>query len=255
MKEYDGLFYTDDFSTLLGLNEKNKKYEYIVLQGTKTIKEKAFMHTDIKNIIFNTNLEFIGDCSFKESNIENIMIILNSVKLGNGAFLNNPNIKAAYINTDIIPTQCFSHSNISDLKLPYTKKIEYEAFRKCTIDKLDLKKVEEIGPSAFEGTEFGFDNLILPPTLKSIDAHAFKDTNLKNIYLSSNIEYLNENFCSKNCILNFPENLIKKFPFLLEYPSIKIIGSNTIDVLLDAKRSFKDINKVYKQKVKVDSLR
>ena len=249
MKEYDGLLYSEDYKILHGQVKGTLQNEYKLHEETRRINDGAFWNSKIENILFNENLEYIGHHAFQSSNLKNVIIILNSVKLNVSAFTNIWSLDKVYINTEEIPERCFANSTINDLNLPFVKTLREEAFKDAIImNKTSsfLMAVETIGKSAFARATFNFDTFIIPDSVTEIDNYAFKGTNLKEICLHENIEYLSKNFADKGLTIYAPTGLIKKFPFLKEYPFLKITGDNVLEFLLESKTNFKEINKIYK---------
>lgn len=154
-----------------------------------------------------------------------------------------------YINTEEIPERCFANSIINDLNLPFVTTLREEAFKDAIIRNKTssfLMAVKTIGKSAFARTTFNLDTFIIPESVIEIDKYAFKGTNLKEICLHENIKYLDENFADKGLTIYAPTSLIKRFPFLKEYPFLKITGDNVLEFLIESKTTFKKINKIYK---------
>lgn len=246
MKIWNELGFTDDFKTCLRPTKKFNKDCVYFHDNTIIIKDKAFENKDVKEVFFNDCVEKIGEKAFKNCDLKRVILEQDVLTLGWECFYGNKNIDLCSINIKEVPEDCFRESNINRLNLKNTTFIASGAFESCTLNKITLPDtIRVIGYSVFQETNFSEDFLILPPNVKSIFKDAFYKSSLKYIYLPDAVEFVDERICGNDVTICTSEKVIKNNPILSEKYNVKIM--NKLDILIENGKSFKDINKKFKE--------
>ncbi len=189
--------------------------EITIPESVIIIKDYAFDESNIRNIIFGSNVTTIGKYAFSwcdniteiiiPSNVTTIdngafsycdwlksVVIPDSVTyLGDNAFSNCERLASAKLGIGItnLKDQLFERCiNLVDINIPETiTKIESGAFDGCKLLKnITLPQgLKSIGYAAFEGT--AIEKIVIPESVELIDGHAFSGCNsLADIVIESN---------------------------------------------------------------------
>ena len=176
--EYEGLYYKDN-SFLICVGIKSDITKAKLHENTEIIDSKAFECSNIKEIIFNENLQKIGDSAFAYSKIENINLPKSIKIIESYAFHNCHSLKKVNLaNTDI-------------------RVLKAGTFYFCTgLENIQFpEKFTTIRDSCFEDCR-KLKDIVLPDTVRIIDNRAFKNTAIENITIPPRVlELNNEAFC------------------------------------------------------------
>lgn len=176
----DGSLYSKDENSLIYVPMATTESEYHLRAGVETIYDYCFHdNQNIDTIVFNDNINLIGQGAFEESSLSAI-ILPGNVILSDNAFkgciyLKNVSFEEGLIN---IPESCFySCTAINKLSFPTSlKNIETFAFYSCSgLAQINFNEgLVTIGYGAFalcRGTLL--TSLVFPSTLKTISSNAF----------------------------------------------------------------------------------
>ena len=193
--------YTNNFSfNILNMSDAGYLIE---------VDDDAFYGTGITEIIFNDNLERIGDSTFASLNTKKIVLPKNLNQLDESAF---------------------EYSNIEELVINNKLKVigEY-AFEGHKLNELNIPEgVEYIEEGAFAYTD-DYENEVVvkfPNSLIGIGGYAFASSNTKNITFGKNLEYLGEAAFFQNLIeeVTIPDNLKEIGNYVFQSNKIKKIN-------------------------------
>lgn len=170
----------------------------IMNDGVTSIGNNAFANLNITEIETPDNsLTRIGDGALKGSLITTVWLGDNITYIGKEAFSGCKNLKqflSVPEKIEIIGDNAFSGCNLSMMKMEFgteLKSIGDFAFEDAKVSSLNFSEgVETIGNGAFLGTFCGTSKeLVLPNSLKSIGATAFKGT-FKKIVIGTGLKEL-----------------------------------------------------------------
>jgi len=221
-----------------------KNYKDFIIEENTIVKFNSSGNVVIPKEINGVRITRIGDYAFSDSKIDSIVIPDTIVSIGSYAFLNN-NLKSLSIPTSVleIGEGAFMNNKISDLKMPsdiflgnacFNNNLlnTNEAFFYRDISNKELISyggkikgnvvmedgVEIIGEKAFYKT--GIISISISPSVLEIKKEAFRENNLVDIYLPSNISliasdvFLNNEYLvditidnKENNLLNYPWGL------------------------------------------------
>ena len=191
----DGISYSGDIVIPDNFNYENKTYDVTSIasqafldcsslnsisigNNVQRIEYLAFRNCrGLKNVIFPSSLEFIGDDAFQGcSGLQSIEIPNSVTKINSGAF-----------------EGC---SNLKEIVLPNgLKEIGYRIFMNCSsLATITIPvSVIKIGRQAFNGCE-SLSEISLPNSVKEIEEYAFKGCDaLSSVKLSNNLTYIGKN--------------------------------------------------------------
>ncbi len=229
--------------------------DILIPEGVKSISSNSFTAASVKEIVFPESLECIGkDAFYMCKQIKNIYIP-NKVKLDKETFGLTSKLEKLDINCEIIPTSCFTTSGTNspkgmEITLRNTKIIESSAFSESFINRINfpdtLKEIEE---DAFLDAKFNKTALVLPENLKILKQGAFRGTNITDIYISDNIEFIA--YQDNNILIHLSQKAYDKLNYLYPIPLFFddkcFVIEDGIDELL-GKLTFKELNKKYLEK-------
>ena len=219
---------------------------FILDENTKLIDEKAFKKCNIDSIIIPKNLDYIGSFAFEKANIIELLFS-KEVAIKDFAF-HEAVINNIFLNVKEIPKNCFLCATIKNIKLKNTVSINSSAFEYAKIGNIEFPDTLTcISSSAFSNAYFEKNILPLPESIKEIHKNAFSDVKgIDRIILPNNLTYLSPIFLrindrTKRIKIICNEETVKRFPFLEDF-NIEI---TSIDYLLKANKSFKEINAAF----------
>ena len=244
MKEYkykNLIYKEDDFSTCMKYigNKTEKTLEFH--PNTKTIAPAVFFNDTFDNIIFPKDLMKIKFCAFMRSTI-NTLNIENKTKIQRHCFYDSK-INNGIINTGTIPPACFQNSTIGCIEFKNTIDIMEAAFASAKIKKLILPNtLRAIEAYAFEHTVFEEKTFVVPENVKTIKKFALATDSIDTIILPYNLRYLDPLFANRSATIITDKNTFDKFKFLKHY-NVKF---KDLDFLINEGKSMKEINKIFK---------
>ncbi len=246
----DSIEYSKDLEYCYGVLNHPEGKDICLNENTKIIDSRSFDNEEIGNMIVSNNLNYISEHAFIKTKLKSLEI-KNPVILEQFAF---QKVKAEKIllNTKVVPYGCFMGAALSDMELKNTVSLEGECFANAVIKKITLPDTLQIikesafGDAVFENTKF-----IVPGSVTHIYATAFRNTNITNIYLPDNLEFLDPYFggMKPEFTVHASDKIFKKFDFLKKVCKIKVIS---LDEIIENSNSFKEINNIYKQKEKTN---
>ncbi len=192
-------------------------------------------------------------------NLKKIEIPDTVTKIGKGAFYGCENLKSINIpeGIEIIEKETFADcKRLETIKFPDTlKTIEARAFYGCSnLTVLDFpKNLRKIKDSAFEEC-ISLKNVNLPENLHALYDLAFYKTGMYKLNLPAGIGIIGDRFVSNIDTTPVEVYATKEICKIFgEKKGETIFKEYTLDCLIGAKRSFKEINNIY-IKVKTDEL-
>ena len=173
----------------------------------------------LSRVTLSEGLKFIGDEAFAGCYwLKNIHLPNSLENIGDGVFYFCTDLRSIRFpeNIKTIPKRMFHYcTGLKEITIPEgVTKIDSRAFLQCKrLKKVNLPNtLEEIDLKAFE--QYGFSNIVLPSSLKTIGDSAFLScSNLNNLTIPEGVETLNANIvmdCKKIKSLTIP-NTVKKF--------------------------------------------
>ena len=213
-KEEDGLCYgfgtNNQYTNNFSFNTLNMSDAGYLIE----VDDDAFYGTGITEIIFNDNLERIGDSTFASLNTRKIVLPKNLNQLDEWAF-EESNIEELVINSKL-------------------KVIEKGAFDGNIFKEINIPEgVEYIEEEAF-GYTAAFNNEVvvkLPNSLIGIGDYAFESSDIKKVIFGKNLEYLGKAAFYANIIedVTIPDNLKEVGDYAFQNNIIKKLnfGKNT----------------------------
>lgn len=234
------LKYNGKSDYLLGPAKQKVEHAKMINEST-VICCGAFTHCSIKTLEFSPNIKIIENEAFSYSNIENVYIE-KQIELGYKSFFRCEYLNLIDINCTNIPQYCFAKNNNSntylDVTLKNTKTLEREAFENNNFSSLNLPNtLETIGEGTFAWTKFKNPVLTLPDSVKTIEFAAFCGSNLLDLYIPSDIEYISDLVDTK-ITLHMTKEAISRL-YLENYENVV---EYTLEELLNM-HSFKELNK------------
>ncbi len=228
MKEYKGLFYNNDYTICKGFVDKETNIVELH-PDTELIQEKAFWNKNsIEKVIINENL-----------------------KKAFSAFASCKNLKEIIINNNLVPNGTFSKCGNNEginIYLNGVITIGSNAFTGCFVDNIDFsnsKYLERINAGAFIWTTFNKNFLYLPNSIKVIERNVFNNSNLTDIYMPDNLEFLDSIY---NCNANI--HITKKALYKTGFSKysgddfeIIVEEEQNLNKILD-NLSFREVNKL-----------
>ena len=216
---FNNNFVFADNKFLLGKSDKNSN-EFDVLHYTFCDFEKLFIPSNIK---------IISSYAFSKSNIKEILIPANVLRIGKSAF----DCCCDLVKVDI--------STNSDLKI-----IEANAFSYTKIKEIFIPaNVSKIGKSAFRNCNNLIDvDIPTNSDLKIIEANAFSYSNINKIFIPSNVIKISKfafEFCHNLQIIEISEeSKLQTFPLsdFYEYPNIIIMIPPLLKKLINSIKQF-----------------
>lgn len=175
----------------------------------------------------------IGDSSFKEKNITNVVIPNTVSTIGNYAFQSN-NLENINLSNNItsLGVSSFEFNKITALSIPSSiTTISDYAFSFNKITSLDIPiNIESIGIGAFRYNDL--TNLIIPNNVTSIGTKAFEYNLIENLTIGTNISIISSYAFHHNRLatINIPNNIttIGDYAFYENFlTSLNIPGSVT----------------------------
>ena len=148
----------------------------------------AFRQNNLTKVIFNDNIQYIGEEAFAYNHLQNLSLPNSIEDIGKEAFIDNLLTSVSLPNSiNIINDGLFENNQLSNIVIPNT--------------------VQEIGYSAFEGNNL--TSLVIPDSVYRIDSSAFSHNNLTNLTLSKSLSSLEDHTFSYNQLqtINLPENI------------------------------------------------
>lgn len=162
------------------------KVEVVALPASMTVVPDGLFSkcSSLKTIIFNDQLEEIGDYAFEETSITGLSFPTSLKKIGKRAFIGCTQLNYVDLaNVETIGKESFYNcSNLKSINIPANvTNIEGGAFYKCSnitqVTFEDSNKNLQIQASAFAGT--GLKQVVIPKRLINIAANVF--STVKNI--------------------------------------------------------------------------
>ena len=229
----------------------------LIPEGVKFIAKDCFVKSGITEVIFPTSLECVGENAFYGCDKIKNIYIPNEVELRTSSFGKTTDLNKVDINCKAIPVNCFLFSGAKsfrgmEITLRGTKIIEPLAFARSFLSWTNFPgTLTEIKEKAFLDANFNRNVIVLPKNLKILGAEAFKGTNISDIYVSDNIEFID--FQDTNIKIHLSQKAYNKinnlYPTQLFIDKEHLIIEDSIDELLE-KMTFKELNKKYLEKEK-----
>ena len=158
----------------------------IVKDGITNIVEQGFRDCkNLEKVELPKSLKRIGDLAFADSSIKEISLPDGIREIGSSAFLECRSLE--YINfpesLSEISSGAFEHSGLKEITLNGTTKFYVSAFDGCkNLEKVIFKEgVEIITQLSFCDCE-KLKSVVIPASVKKINAAAFANTNIDSIY-------------------------------------------------------------------------
>ena len=251
------LAYSLDNKTVIGPKDYTVK-EAVMENSAVFIARGALQDSKIELFTFSDNLEQIAHCAFMRSHIKDINI-KNPVRLNDRAFEECIYLTNIDINTEVIPINCFYGccKEYIKINLPATKKIQSHAFYNSKIASINMPIVEIIEDSAFANTTFLEKDIFLPKSVKLLGRNVFAGSNIKNLYLPKDIEFVHNSLFSLSYTVHVFEETYNNLKLEKEtyfYKNIDIIDKEISIEKLFQNKTFKEINKNYLDKKEATSI-
>ncbi len=168
----------------------NKQLTKLILPSTlKTIGERAFSNTSLKEIVFPASMKTIPEGILENTQVEKIVLSEGVEEIGDYAFANNKLLKSVVFPSTLkkIGRGAFMNSNLESVTLP--------------------SGLEEIAEKAFFNNKLSA--VTLPTYLKTLGDYAFSNNNLKEVTLPSRLEVLGTAFVDNSELskITFSEGL------------------------------------------------
>lgn len=249
----------------------NLRMDFVVPESIRHIGSYAFSGSGIVSVKLNSQLQVLGDYSFSACpNLTSVDLGLfkNIVEDGPGgwSFAENPELQQ--VNLGVIPrTSAFMFQNcskltgeginfglcntisyrtfyndqaITNLKLgDSVVSVQNEAFENCSINNLDLNKVQELKYRAFANNKL--TELYMPNSIVKLnDGHVFQDNlELKKVTIAYD---------------TMSSGITCDFNSMIGYTGYNREGNNIEEIILEAPlTNEEDINQVNKQKLRMFS--
>ncbi len=235
-----------------------KSFKNIDLSKTNVeiIKESAFSYTNLENIRFPATLRYIETKAFMETNIAKLNLKnTNLFSIGVLAFADIVSLKEVVLPKTLkdIGEGIFESDekleriNLEDTSLVYLPRNTFNYCKKLSTITLPNSLIN-IGSRAFSKTNI--TSLTLPKNVNIFFANLFEDSNITNVFITGKLTRIENGFSKRKLktihiftadkeTRRILDNLEKDF-------GIKIIYKD-IEHLIDQNKSFKEINKIYKE--------
>ncbi len=257
MKIYNDLKYSDDYEICFGSN--NTLIDTLKFhENTRQISPNAFsLCKHISKIEFNKNLTVIGESVFGLLNMKSLDLSDTNLEIiGKCAFFGAELEEIILPNTLVeIKNSAFANTKIEKMNFPESlqKLGKHVLLHNMEIKTIDLSKtsITCLENDVFTNV-FNVDKILLPKNLKELECESLAKSNIKNLYVPSSLESFGP-FASKTTIENiYYEGSNKKFISYLELSKhakiIKNFYINNLEALIENGKSFKEINKTFKER-------
>jgi hypothetical protein len=196
----DGVIYDKRFNDLVSYPKSKEKEEFVVPDGTVSIRQNAFAEVEnLKRIEMPSSVVRIGERAFYKSKIETVILSDNIEIIEKSAFEHCKELSTVNIpkNIDEICISAFSWcESLKEISLPRgLDKIGAGAFSFCSkLERVIIPEtVYELGNNAFSGCK-SLKNAVITNNVKKIGDYAFMDcSSLKSIVIPSTVAEMGEN--------------------------------------------------------------
>ena len=136
MKEINGFVFSDDLTVIS--EYKGQQKNIIIPKGVKRIDDYVFMDKDITSVVFNEELEIIGNRAFQGTNIKEIILPKSVDSVGFCAFNCCYKLKKVTIKNPVISMYTDSFDHCYDLEDIYFDGDEDEWLKTVYYDDDDI---------------------------------------------------------------------------------------------------------------------
>ena len=165
---------------------KDQIKKVVIEEGIKNIDYRAFEdYQNLEEVVLPSTLMYINDLAFADSSIKEISLPDGIREIGSSAFLECRSLE--YINfpesLSEISSGAFTNSGLKEITLYGTTRFYIGAFEGCkNLEKVTFKDgVEIITQLSFCDCE-KLKSVVIPASVKKINAAAFANTNIDSIY-------------------------------------------------------------------------
>lgn len=189
-KSIDGVLYNFELTEVI-LCPRGKEGQVFVVDGVKKVGPHCFDGCrKLTSIVLPNTVETIGECAFKNLELDNLIIPNSVTSISMGCFMSTLVRKKFRLSKQItaIPAECFHGSNIKIETFPKNiKSIGYRGFfgSKALPKRVVLDKIEYLGSEVFYDVT-STEEYVIGTTLRKAEQEVFgkSNENLKIVYMS-----------------------------------------------------------------------
>ena len=215
-----------------------------------TLKGGCFAYNKyLEEVVLNTKMNFVpNDCFYECKNLKSICNTENIASIGSGAFYNCKSLEnVKFKNVVNILSSAFQGCvNLKNVQFDNLNKIMNSAFIDCkSLKHFEMKKVTSFGFNVFVGTGFKTftvpENIIVYHKSNNFYTELFGDKTMIKLY---NVK---KEFRGPKYMI-VPRKVLEENPkFMEDFGDKIIIEDEKLDMLIEGKKSFKEINNTYKE--------
>ncbi len=177
--------------------------EVIDNQTITSIGDDTFREKNLNSVVLPQTLTSIGDNAFLKNNLTSVIVPNSVTHVGNSAFFDN-NISSLVLsdNTEVIDDYAFSYNSLASISFPSSLTyIGRYAFETNKITNLQIPNtITYVGASAFENNKL--TQVTIPSSLNKIENGTFASNELVSVTIPNSITSIGHRAFARNMITN-----------------------------------------------------